>query len=73
MSQAKCKHCKNKKDKTVMVRCEVDDSIYFCCNGCRSVYLLLENREQQQQNKPQEKLFSKLKINIMKLIDKIKR
>jgi hypothetical protein len=61
MPQTKCKHCKNKKDRAVMVGCDSDDSIYFCCNGCKSIYLLLNDKDKEKRDKPKSTFISKLK------------
>jgi len=72
MSKAKCKHCKNKKNKTVMVQCEIDNSIYFCCNGCKRVHFLLNdnNKDKEDIEKSKENFIFKLKRIIL---DKLKR
>jgi len=68
MPQKQCKHCENKKKKNLMVKCEIDDNIYFCCNGCKSIYLLLEDRDEDKGDKPKEQFISKLKKIILKII-----
>lgn len=44
MSQkAKCSHCQLEYDKTQLKKVIDDcDELYFCCNGCESVYMLLK-------------------------------
>ena len=61
MSKAKCKHCKNKKNKTVMVQCEIDNSIYFCCNGCKRIHFLLNDNDKEDIEKPKESFIFKIK------------
>ena len=68
MSQKKCKHCKNRKNRTLMVQCDVNNDVYFCCNGCKQVHLLLNNRIEQKRDRPTKGFISKLKKAVIDII-----
>lgn len=44
----KCSHCQNEFSFDALERCvDGDKELFFCCNGCKSVYFLLQDHQAQ--------------------------